>query len=192
MKTGVYQIRHLTSGKRYIGSAASNRGFAKRWQEHRLALSKNIHHSIKLQRAWNKYSADAFVFEVLLYCDPEDCLTFEQMAIDCYKPEYNICLVAGNTAGQQPFLGKQHSHTSRQKMRQAKLGTTHSKNSRQKMSKLKIGKYSGENHPRAKLCLDDVRHIRRLLQEGYTQQAIADTYGVSRVIISHIKCGRTW
>lgn len=192
MKNGVYQIRHLVSSKRYIGSAASSGGFVKRWNEHKLALSKVQHHSIKLQRAWDKYHTDSFVFEVLLYCDPENCLIYEQVMMDYYKPEYNICLFAGNTIGQTPFLGKRHSDMSRQKMSIVKTGTRHSEDSKRKMSQKKKGIYCGENHPRAKLCLSDVNHIRELLQEGYTQQAIADTYGVSRVAISHIKCGRTW
>jgi group I intron endonuclease len=192
IKNGVYQIRHLISGKRYIGSAASDGGFAKRWNEHRLALSKTKHHSIKLQRAWNKHGAGTFVFEVLLYCDPENCLMYEQLLMNWYKPEYNICMTAGNTTGQTPFLGKKHNSMSRRKISIAKTGTHHSEDSKRKMSLKKKGVYGGENHPRAKLCLDDVNHIRELLQQGYTQQAIADTYGVSRVTISHIKCGRTW
>jgi len=32
MKTGVYQIRNLVNGKRYIGSAAGKGGFQARWR----------------------------------------------------------------------------------------------------------------------------------------------------------------
>ncbi len=192
MKNGVYQIRHLESGKRYIGSAASDGGFNKRWSEHRLALRKQTHHSIKFQRAWNKYSADSFIFEILLYCDPENCLMYEQIALDYYKTKYNVCLVAGNTRGQKPFLGKRHNQTSRRKMSQAKIGTRHTTESKLKMAQSKNGLYVGEKHPRAKLSLRDVEKIRQLLTKGQMQHEIAELFDVSRVTISHIKCGRTW
>ena len=192
MKQGVYQIRHIESSKRYIGSAASSAGFAKRWNEHRLALGKREHHSIKLQRAWNKYGADAFVFEILLYCDAENCLMYEQTALDHFKPEYNVCYTAGNTRGQTPFLGKTHSEASREKMSRAKIGSRHTEESKLKMSQKKIGLYDGEKHPRAKLSLYDVSAIRELLHQGHRQQDIAEFFGVSPVTISHIKHGRTW
>ncbi len=97
MKFGVYRIRHLDSNRCYIGSSAT--GLASRWSQHRSALKKQTHDSPYVQNAWNKYGAHAFVFEVLLYCDPENCLMYEQIALDHYQPVYNIRKVAASNMG---------------------------------------------------------------------------------------------
>ena len=115
MKNGVYQIRNRANGKRYIGSAAEYRGMPQRWSVHRSALNSNRHYARHLQHAWNKYGEGSFVFEVLLYCDPGDCLTYEQIALDHYQPEYNTLKVAGSrlvslTTISDIVTGKRWSH----------------------------------------------------------------------------------
>lgn len=112
-KTGIYRIRHVDSGKCYVGSCASPQGFRVRWNNHTKNLRKNQHHSPHLQRAWNKYGADSFVFEILLYCDPKDCIMYEQIALDHYKPEYNVCPIAGNSLG--------YKHIDEDKARMSKI-----------------------------------------------------------------------
>lgn len=83
LKTGVYAIRNLLNGKMYIGSAAVD--FKQRWRGHRSNLRLNRHHSIHLQRAWNKYGEQYFEFIVLEYCTPLLCTTKEQKFIDTYR-----------------------------------------------------------------------------------------------------------
>jgi group I intron endonuclease len=60
--SGIYRIRNLNTGKGYVGSAKK---FNARWNEHKRQLRGNFHHSILLQRSWNKYGQNAFVFEIL-------------------------------------------------------------------------------------------------------------------------------
>lgn len=77
---GVYAIRHLPSGKCYVGSAKNMR---RRWNRHRVDLLAGVHHSVKLQRAWDKYGAGAFSFEVLqLVHVHADLVDVEQSWID--------------------------------------------------------------------------------------------------------------
>lgn len=108
INTGVYQIKNLKTGKVYIGSAASQFGFAKRWDIHKSNLRLHKHCNQYLQRAWNKYGVSCFVFEILELCEPEQCIGREQYYLDTclfanynderfYKLGYNICRVAGNT-----------------------------------------------------------------------------------------------
>lgn len=97
---GIYAIRHGGSGKLYIGSAVS---FRTRWNGHRHRLNTNKHHSAKLQNAWNKHGEAAFDFVVLEFVEDRDNLIErEQHWLDTLRPTvrgYNICPVAGNTAG---------------------------------------------------------------------------------------------
>lgn len=188
MKNGVYQIRNLTDGKRYIGSAAERRGIPQRWSVHQAQLKRQRHHSSYLQNAWEKYGADKFVFEVLLYCDPVDCVMYEQIAIDHYKPEYNILPNAGNCLGRLVTLQTKKRLSNALRGNQNWLGKNHSKATRKKMSQAQ----SGENNPMAKLTEDDVREIKRLLHHHITQDKIAHQFGITRTTVSHIKNGRYW
>lgn len=61
MTSGIYLIRCKETNKVYVGSS---KNIERRWQQHRSMLSKNAHHSTKLQYAWNKYGEMAFEFEI--------------------------------------------------------------------------------------------------------------------------------
>jgi len=96
MIAGVYEIRNVLNGHRYVGSSSDVRW---RFLCHQDDLQKGLHHSRYLQRAWNKYSAENFVFRVLLRCDPDMLIFFEQRLMNVIKPEYNISPTAGSPLG---------------------------------------------------------------------------------------------
>ena len=62
----VYMIKNVINGKVYIGSSVN--GY-KRYNAHTSHLKKGVHHSIRLQRSFDKYGEEAFVFIVLKYTD---------------------------------------------------------------------------------------------------------------------------
>lgn len=116
MTAGVYCITS-PSGGRYIGSA---RDIAARWSVHRHGLRQQAHHNAPLLRAAGKYGLEALKFEVLVVCDERNLLTYEQIALDTLKPEYNLAKVAGRSAaGSKHWLGREHTDETRQKMRAA-------------------------------------------------------------------------
>jgi group I intron endonuclease len=105
---GVYQIRCTPTGKVYIGSTNC---FARRWDEHREDLVKGRHTNYKLQRAWDKYGANAFAFEVIEYTHPDKRLLREQFYINflhAVDEGYNI---QRNT--QAPVHIRARAHSSR-------------------------------------------------------------------------------
>jgi group I intron endonuclease len=59
---GVYCIRHVATNRVYVGSTNN---LSKRLSRHRRDLTLNRHHNSYLQSEWNRYGADAFIFEVL-------------------------------------------------------------------------------------------------------------------------------
>jgi|SRR5688572_3148924 len=200
MKHGVYRIHNIFDHKCYIGSAAGKGGLKHRWRTHKYQLNHDCHCTTKLQRAWTKYGASAFIFETLLYCDPENCLMYEQIALDHFKPEYNTCKIAGN------ILGIKRSRETIEKLRQKKLGSNNprygkpgtrlgkkaSKEEKQRMSISHIGIQAGEKNPAAKLTQQKVEEIRYALQNGYSCAALARWAGVNRATISSIKHNKTW
>lgn len=118
-KTGVYAIINLIDGKKYVGSAS--RSIYKRWDDHRRDLANGRHHSIHLQRAWDKYGEVAFVFQVVAICNPDMCLRLEQLWINCFRTAdrqygYNMSPTAGSTRG------KMHTEEAIERMRNAHRG----------------------------------------------------------------------
>lgn len=102
--SGVYQILNTKTGKMYIGSATN---IFKRLKWHKYTLYKNKHHSILLQRAWNKYGDNCFIFNILEETNIDDLLKIEQLWLDaskCYIPKfgYNIYKIAGSPSGYKP------------------------------------------------------------------------------------------
>lgn len=163
--TGIYRIKHLKSGKCYIGSAMRQTGFNGRWTKHKKDLSNNKHHSIKLQRAWNKYSKASFIFEVLEQIIRPDgiddlewkrlVLTREQHYLNTLlfasendsrfdKLGYNICRIAGSTFGRRASkearARMKANHADFKGINHPQYGTHRSKVTKQKLSKYHTGR----------------------------------------------------
>jgi group I intron endonuclease len=148
-KSGIYRILNTVNGKPYLGSAVI---IPNRWREHKRTLRKGTHKNLHLQAAWNKYGEEAFVFNIVeLVEDKSQLLKREQYWIDfyeAYNPEkgYNVCQVAGNSAGRtfspetrktmnsqkkkqflgenNPFFGKHHTEETKEKNRKAHIGVS--------------------------------------------------------------------
>jgi group I intron endonuclease len=101
--SGIYQIKNLVTNKVYIGSATSIR---QRIYWHIRNLNNNKHHSILLQRSWNKHGQHSFEFKVLEECFIDLLEQREQFYLDwfeCYKPDkgYNIYNIVGSPRGRK-------------------------------------------------------------------------------------------
>lgn len=135
---GIYAIRNAIDGRIYVGS--STRFVSIRFKEHRKQLRANRHHSVFLQRSWNKYGEIAFTFEVIeLVIDPKVLLEREQFWIDQHRSYdkrfgFNISPTAGNTAG------RSFSPETRAKMAASKIGTRHTAETIAKMSASRTGR----------------------------------------------------
>lgn len=200
MRTGVYQIRNLKNDKVYIGSAANVEGFAHRWSTHKGQLNSGKHHSVLLQRACDKYGFHAFVFEVLLYCAPKDCLMYEQTYLDVYQPVYNICKHAGSQLGTKRTAvqrrrmsdaqkGRKASLETRKKMSIARQGLKHSQETKRK---IRNSVKRGEGHPSTCLTEVGVVEIKSLLKQKIPHRVIASQFGVSKTCITDISTGKRW
>lgn len=144
MKSGIYKIECLPTGKVYVGSAVK---LITRFAVHRHALRRHKHHSSKLQNAWNKYGENAFRFEILLLCDKENLIMYEQIHIDFFdsvKKGFNIEPIAASS------LGRKHSLKTRKRLseirkdamtpeRRKKIGEQHKglKHSKETLAKMR-------------------------------------------------------
>lgn len=89
---GVFQVRNTTNGKVLLGSSLNLEGPL---NSHKFMLSIGSHRNEALQKEWNEYGAERFVFEVLeevkVKDDPnfnvEDELTLlEQIWLEKLRP----------------------------------------------------------------------------------------------------------
>jgi group I intron endonuclease len=97
-KSGVYHIVCKVNGKQYIGGTNNIR---MRIQVHQSALRKQRHANKAMQKDWNEFGSDAFVFEALEYCE-NDRVTLsalEQKYCDKLHPEYNRRINVDNNSG---------------------------------------------------------------------------------------------
>ncbi len=136
MKSGIYIIKHTSSGKRYIGSSVN---LDQRWSIHKCSLRKGTHSNSKLQRAWNKYGEDAFEFSIIEYCDPIILIEREQHYVNLFIDTnllYNIVLVI------EPHgLGRVCQEETKRKIGEAQkgklnhmYGKTHTEEAKRKIS----------------------------------------------------------
>lgn len=139
MQSGIYKIKNKSNHKIYIGSA---KNIFSRWYKHKYLLRKNKHHNKKMQRAWNKYGEDHFIFEIVARCPSEYCIKLEQWFLDNLKPEYNLVKTAGNTLGYK-MKPSQKKHLYGNKYG---LGTTRSEETKEKMSAWQRGRKLSKTH----------------------------------------------
>lgn len=86
INSGIYLIKNVKNSKYYLGSAVNM--FARK-NKHFSDLNKNIHHSIILQRAYNKHGKENFKFEIVLFCDKKHLKLLEQQFLNNYDCYYN-------------------------------------------------------------------------------------------------------
>jgi len=88
-KSGIYQIRNTTNNKVYIGSAFT---LIERYNHHKSELNNNRHGNDHLQKSYNKYGMNNFIFEVLEYIDDisklydiEEVYINKYYGVNCYN-----------------------------------------------------------------------------------------------------------
>jgi group I intron endonuclease len=97
MICGIYSIQNIVTGKHYVGCSTNCR---RRWTYHKYQLKSGTHHSIKLQRSYDKHGLEAFVFTIIQEIDnPEDLHDVEADFIELYQSwsnGYNVLKPVAN------------------------------------------------------------------------------------------------
>ena len=138
MIQGIYRIRNKLDDKRYVGSIND---FEKGWIIRQQALRRGDFYNIHLQRAWNKYGEENFVFEIEEEVeDTNALLSHEQIHLDDGFAKgilYNIARKAG---------GGDLGEESRAKIRKGHMGIPLSAEHKVTLSKVHTGKKLTTEH----------------------------------------------
>lgn len=140
--SGIYKISNSATGKVYIGSSKE---VARRLYLHRRDLQRGTHHSVLMQRAWDKYGESVFQAELLLICDEENLLFYEQALIDFYQSAdptcgMNVSSVAGRAC--TPHTPERRAAASAQRM-----GRPVFRNNPEAYARLMLSVKRGDAHP---------------------------------------------
>lgn len=165
--SAIYKITNLVNGKFYIGSSVRVRI---RFYEHRHDLRKGIHHCEHLQRAWDKYGAESFRFEVVETIERDGDLTAAEerwLAEHHGKPYcYNIGRVPGAA-----FLGRKHTDAAKAKVSKAQKGKKH-----------RLGHTNSPEH-RARISASNKgRKLSQEQIEKHRQRMFGTSYAKGRVV----------
>lgn len=159
MKIWIYQIRNKVNNKIYIGSTNN---LERRWESHIYQLKNNIHHSIKLQKAWDKYGEDNFEFSIIeeFNSDNEDDKYIkEQYYLDLYESYTDKGYNMSNIADTRKLFKRIKSENS-----------VFTKITKEVAITIK----------------------RELCETDKQQQEIAEEFNVSRGVVSHIARLESW
>lgn len=134
--SGIYMLKNKILNKFYIGHANN---LYKRKNEHFSTLKSNKHFNKYIQEDYNKYGKENFVFEILLICELEYLIYYEQKYVDILKPEYNI-FVKCVTSRKGNHLTESH----KKKISESMKGKIITEETRLKISKALTGRHISE------------------------------------------------
>lgn len=129
MISGIYCIENETNGRAYIGQSSD---IKKRWTQHKSDLRAGRHDNKHLQRAWDKYGEDCFLFSIVEECPVEMLDDAEILWIEyfeAYSHGYNMTTGGDATRGLQAWnKGKHRSQRMRQILSECAKKRTGEKN----------------------------------------------------------------
>jgi len=143
---GIYKIVNKTDNKYYVGSSnVINR----RWSQHKTQLRNNCHRNNHLQRSWNKFGEDNFIFEVVEEVPKEKLIEVEQKYLDIAKSNLDKCYnqsfdAHGGNVGKEAYEARSKKYCG---INHHLFGKHLSEEIKQKMSQSKKGMYDGDKHP---------------------------------------------
>lgn len=104
MESGIYRIRNVVNEKMYIGQSIN---VEKRLQTHLKELQSGEHANYILQKDFDNYKEENFVFEKIHTCEEEFLNPMEKYFIEKYNTTYNgYNIKNGNSAVKSKYKNK--------------------------------------------------------------------------------------
>lgn len=208
--SGIYQIRNIVNEKVYIGQ--TKQPFLKRFLHHVWKLRKGNHDNKHLQRAFDLYTEEAFVFEVLEVVEDSKLLDEKEIEYIEKAKRCNLCYnISDGGQGlhgvpmpshvkemlselnRKLNTGKRLSVETRKKMSDSRKGTKRSNDEVSKMLQTRTNKIlSGNKTKSCKITVEEVKQIKQMLMEGFAYEHIANQFSISSSNVNAIRSNRSW
>ena len=201
MNSGIYKITNLKNGMVYIGQSIN---VCNRMCQHRSDLRGNRHNNDKLQKSWNKYGEDNFMFETIEICKKSQLNDREVYWINYYKSNTRYLgfnMDSGGNANKtvseetkkkisenhadvsgenNPFYKKKHTDETIDKIK-------NSEGYKNRTEKIK-----GSGCWRATLTEEIVIQIKTKIKEGFSDNDIVSVFNCTLNQVRHIRHNRCW
>lgn len=177
----IYRITCKTNGRCYVGSTTN---LALRKRQHLHLLRAGRHHSLHLQRAFEKYGEVSIAWDVIEDVSG-DLLAAEARAIRALKPAFN----SGDAHPTR--LGARQSAACKSKVSAANTGRRHTPEARVAISASLRGNRRAAGNANARKVTPEIRaEIHRLAGDGLGSYRIAKVVGLSKKTIINVRHGR--
>jgi group I intron endonuclease len=187
---GIYCITSLDTGKQYVGRSTD---LKTRLRLHRYDSVNHPEYSPKLYTDIQTYGIERFQVDLPEECPQSELASRERYWLDALGTEYNG----------YNFLRKDFKHTDENKQRFSWLrkGRVLSAEHRQNIAQARTGrKHSNETlkalqragRKQSRLSEQDVRNIKKLMQERVSPSEIMNLYNIGRGTYYDIKYGKSW
>ena len=133
---GIYTITNSINNKLYIGLSTDIAG---RLTQHKYELKASTHINKHLQKAWNKYGEQSFLFEILVECEEE--YLFSEEHYWCTILNTHNRLYGYNERPTHPLANCRHSEETKEKIKEARKKQVSTIESRLNQSRAATGKY---------------------------------------------------
>ena len=183
-------ITSLDTDKQYVGCST---GLKVRLRVHRYDYIKHPEKFPRLYADMGTYGIERFQVDLLEECTPSELAATERYWLDALGTEYN---------GYNFFRkGFKHTDDTKKRFSWLRKGRVFSDEHRQKLSQAGKGrKFSDETikafqeakRKKSRLSEEDVKNIKRLIQQGIKSGEIMSTYNIDRATLHDIKYGRSW
>ena len=165
----IYCIENICNHKMYIGQTNN---YCRRFKDHKRTLNQNNHSNMRLQKEWNSYGEQCFVFKILEYCHGNETLNDREIYwikyYDAFNNGYNMTCggtdnpmnyeecrnnVSVGLIGNTNWVGKHHTEETKKKISLGNKGKFVSQETRHKLSIAKskpngrVGKQSVLSRP---------------------------------------------
>ena len=155
---GIYSIINIINNKKYVGQSVDIKN---RIRNHKWALRHGRHENSHLQKSFNKYGEDCFVFDVICECTEDQLDHLERFYIalyNCIDPQFGYNSETGGNLNKHlskelrarmsekrsgknsSMWGKKHTDETKAIMREKALGRKMSDDAKAKSSKSHRGK----------------------------------------------------
>lgn len=158
MTVGIYCIKNVTDGKRYIGQS---KDVWRRFNNHISSLDRNSHKNRHLQSAWNLYGQSNFDFTILEICSIDSLDELESKYINQYNTmneNFGYNFEGGGNKN------KIMSEETRKKISESRLGKdTMSDVAKKKLSERMKGKQYGKG---IKMSEHNNQRLHQIINKG--------------------------
>ena len=200
----IYCIESKINNKKYIGQTTD---FSARKRSHISDLRNNKHKNTYLQHSWNKYGEDNFDFYIIKECSESELDELERYYIS-YFNTMDSCFGFNRESGgnakkkasdkTKKLISEHHADVAGEKnpmygKKQSEESISQTVNHPNYITR----RHRGEDSHTCKISQNIAYEIKKHFADGHELYSgevtdIADKYGISKTIVSHIKNGYSW